>query len=233
MPDARLPGRWLTDIRFDRLSDRAHRTFTNSLMFAVENGTDGLIERRQMRFLHPDGVDDRTESELVAAGLWFQTVEGVKVLKTWSETQTKAEDLEKRREAARDRQRLFREKHKPQSVTERVTRDVTRESLRLGQGLASPPNEEIGGGGALAVTRDVTRNNSEPPARYCLNHPNGTADPCWACARAREGRQAYDKAHSVIPLRPRTPSEEIGEAYCAHKWLPDGTCNFCTARRSA
>lgn len=64
----------------------------------------------------------------------------------------------------------------------------------------------------------------EQSSPYCSNHPNGTDKPCWACKTARANYRPAKKkfvAHA--------------EDMCAdgrHKWLSDGTCNFCTQKRT-
>ncbi len=68
MTDARYPDRWLSDRRFQRLSDSHHRAYINALTWSVSNRTDGVIE--------PDDLDlipqfDKTAVRaFMAAGLW-------------------------------------------------------------------------------------------------------------------------------------------------------------------
>ncbi|WP_157078833.1 hypothetical protein [Herbiconiux solani] len=126
MTDARLPGRWLTDPRMDGLSDRAWRTFTGSLMWSNEAGTDGKIPPRAMRFLHPEGVDSATTAELIKAGLWAPD-EGTVFVPNWELMgQELAEVVNARRAGNRTRKRNERERRKTK-VTEVVTADVTRD----------------------------------------------------------------------------------------------------------
>lgn len=125
MTDSRLPGRWLTDIRFESLSDRAWRTFCGSLMWSNEQGTDGAIPQLAMKYLHPHGVDDATRSELIVARMWRATKTGIQVVDWAGSTgQSAAADIAAQRENNRARQRKHRQK-----ITRDVTRDVTRESL--------------------------------------------------------------------------------------------------------
>ena len=55
MTNANLPDRWLSDRRFRRenLSDAAFRADANSLIYAVGNRTEGVIEPADIRFI-PD-----------------------------------------------------------------------------------------------------------------------------------------------------------------------------------
>ena len=71
MTDARMPPKYLTDPVIADLTDRAFRVFTNGLIYAASNETDGLIPRRAARFLHPDALDlSPMVDEVVKAGLW-------------------------------------------------------------------------------------------------------------------------------------------------------------------
>jgi hypothetical protein len=59
-----------------RLSDRAARTFTASLMWSNESGTDGKLPPECYGFLHPLGLDNPTAEELVSAGWWKSGPDG-------------------------------------------------------------------------------------------------------------------------------------------------------------
>ncbi len=125
MTDSRLPGRWLTDIKFQTLSDRAWRTWCGALLWSNEQGTDGAIPSLAMKYLHPNGVDDATRLELIEAKLWRHTKAGIQVVDWAGSTgQSAAADIAAQRENNRMRQRKHRQK-----VTRDVTRDVTGESL--------------------------------------------------------------------------------------------------------
>jgi hypothetical protein len=138
LTDARLPAEWLTDPRFDALSDRAYRTFCGSLQWANEQGTDGLLTRRSLRFFHPEGVDAATLGELIDSGLWAPVPKSDSVcVPNWEGMgQELASTVEWRKKQARERQRKFREaqgrsakKKGPRSevVTDDVDSDVTRD----------------------------------------------------------------------------------------------------------
>lgn len=51
MTDARLPERWLSDRRLQRLSPEHYRAFINALMYAVANRTDGQIEQGDLALI--------------------------------------------------------------------------------------------------------------------------------------------------------------------------------------
>lgn len=142
MTDARLPAEWLTDPRFDALSDRAFRTYCGSLMWSNEQGTDGELTRRSLRFFHPDAVDSATIGELIDMGLWEPLPGGDSLLvSNWEGMgQEYAATIEWRKKQARERQQKWREaqgkkgkKEAPRSevvtddVTDPVTRDVGQE----------------------------------------------------------------------------------------------------------
>ncbi|KQR86734.1 hypothetical protein [Microbacterium sp. Leaf179] len=149
MTDSRLPGRWLTDITFEQLSDRAWRSFCGSLMWSNEQGTDGVVPDAAMKYLHPHGVDAPTRAELIAAGLWRNTKVGITV-PDWASKmgQSGSQDLADKREQNRERQRRHREKTraKVDPVTRDVTRDVTRESLGKDRTGEERPGKDIAEG---------------------------------------------------------------------------------------
>lgn len=100
MTNANLPGRWLVDPQLEELSDRAWRMFTGSLMYAAEQGTDGVIGRPALRLLHPEGFDLKAAQELLAAGRWEVHGSGYRVV-DWAKTQSTAEQVEHYRERGR------------------------------------------------------------------------------------------------------------------------------------
>lgn len=125
MTDAHLPGRWLTDPRMDALSDRAWRTFTGSLMWSNEQGTDGEIPQRALRLLHPEGVDGPTAAELVAAVLWKPLDTGFQVL-GWNKSQSLAIDVQWQLERNRTNQAAKRKRDREKAQAGRaVTGDVS------------------------------------------------------------------------------------------------------------
>lgn len=139
-----MPSRWLHDRSMEDLSDKAFRVFANSLMLSNEQGTDGDLLTRDLRLLHPEGVDVATASELVAAGKWESTVTGY-VVRDWSVTQSLAADVERKRELGRERQRKRRNAENTgdsEGVTRDVTQDVTRERS-LGQDRTGSSGSEL------------------------------------------------------------------------------------------
>lgn len=128
MTDTRLPSRWLLEPTMEQLSDRAWRTFTGSLMWSNEAGTDGFMPRRSLRLFHPEGVDSATLDELLQSGLWVSEGSDLRVPDWEKKGQELRETVEARREGNRERQRMSRaskKKHKEVTVTRDVTRDVT------------------------------------------------------------------------------------------------------------
>jgi hypothetical protein len=131
MTDTRLPSSWLTSPIMDGLSDRAWRSFTGSLMWSNESGTDGVLPQRAARFFHPEGVDSSTLAELVDAGLWEPFDGGLRI-PGWTELgQEPASVIAQRRENNRIRQQNWRDKQsaelkKPPRQSKPVTDDVTR-----------------------------------------------------------------------------------------------------------
>lgn len=144
MTDSRLPGRWLIDPVMDGLSDRAWRTFTGSLMWSNEAGTDGRLPKRAMRLLHPEGVDSATLRELVEAHLWEPSGADVQI-PDWDRRmgQALAATVERQRDLNRDRQAKHRAK---QRLPSRITNDITRDST--GDLMRESPGEDTTGAGA-------------------------------------------------------------------------------------
>lgn len=160
MTDARLPGRWLTDPAFDALSDRLWRVHSSALMWSAEQGTDGLIPRRTLRLLHPEGADAADADALVEGRLWHAEGSDYRVSE-WDRTQSLAADLERKRELDRERKRRQRAK---EPVTRDGMRDGMRESPRLGEdrlGEARPG--EAKNSQSAGTTRERTRES--PPRR--------------------------------------------------------------------
>jgi hypothetical protein len=219
MVDARLPVEWLGSIRIDNLSDRAFRILAGALMWCNGQGTDGAIPARYTKYLHPDGEDQSAFDELEAAGIWRRTHDGY-ILPGWSDDlrQSTAEEVERYREGARRRQQAYRDRqrggHSPTQITGPVTRDVTADvgtgqlrSLKRASAYATGDD-----------SRDVTHNVASP---HCAKHPDGTREPCGACARARTASEG----------RPRPiPSRAWDCNVDGHKLVADGTCAVCTHR---
>lgn len=124
MTDARLPGRWLNSPTLDQLSDRAWRVHTHALMWSAEQGTDGLIPRRTLRLLHPDGASDDDVSELVAVELWAVEGSDLRVV-DWAKTQSPAEVVERQRERNRRNQQASRDRARERAVSGDVIADVS------------------------------------------------------------------------------------------------------------
>lgn len=145
MADARLRSEWLGQMRFDDLSDAAWRVFTSALMWSVGNGTDGLIPKRYLRYLHPSGtVAPAVITELVKADLWSEQGDNY-VMVDWAGAlgQSTAEQIDKYREDARERQRRRRERAK-----------LRRDAQEGAHGAPDAQNEDV----TQNVTRDVTQN---------------------------------------------------------------------------
>jgi hypothetical protein len=189
MTDARLPERWLSDARLQRVSPEAFRAFANSLMWAVSNRTDGHVPVWALALI--PHIDEQCARELTAAGLWAGHARDGWVVLSFEETQTTAADLAglaDGRRKQRDRQRRHRahsagnhslcgDRPCNPAVTRDATRDVPRLSPRTGQ--ARPGNTRTGSTtSTLATNRSTDR--SEAPATE-----NDVTDMCEACGVRR------------------------------------------------
>ena len=113
MTDARLRGEWLNSMRFDALSDTAWRVFTSGLMWAAENGTNGLVPNRYLRMLHPNGEQTEACQEIVTASLGVLEPTGL-VFLDWDGAlgQSTAFQVETYKANGRKRQRDYRERQR-------------------------------------------------------------------------------------------------------------------------
>lgn len=128
MTDARMPERWLNDIRFRKLSDPEFRTYVVTLMWSVANRTNGTLMADELEFI-PDVAEDHSR-RLVELNLW-SAVPGGWMIRDFEATQTSKEQLEglelKRRQDA-VRARTYRDRKKAGS------RDSSRDSSRDDRG---------------------------------------------------------------------------------------------------
>lgn len=156
MTDARLRGEWLTAPAHDGLTDAAYRVLHNALMHSAEQGTDGAIAMRELRFLYPGVLEPSLLDELERAGFWERTQAGYQLL-GWSTDlgQSTAAEVSEYRQKARERQRKRRNAVRAaeqvtlsgeplsdevvtRDVTREVTRDVARDVGKARQGLSLP-----------------------------------------------------------------------------------------------
>lgn len=137
MTDARLPGYWLNEMRFQDLTDKQWRVFTNLLMWSVEQGTDGHVPARYVNTVHLDGVKDEDLDALVTCGVLERVSDGVQMLR-WDDAnglrQSLAATVEAYRARKRDNQRASRAARKARSVTGDMGGDV---SGNVGRGYSS------------------------------------------------------------------------------------------------
>ncbi|MFI8593868.1 hypothetical protein ACIGCK_05490 [Microbacterium sp. NPDC078428] len=220
MTDARLPGYWLTELRFMDMTDRVWRIFTNSLMWSAEQGTDGHVSSRHYRFLHAEGVTDADIEALVSAELAELTDDGFQ-LRGWSDErglrQSPAATVAAYRERKRRNQAVYRGRRKSEQESGDVTGHVAE---HVGGGVGLPLGSNSSRGASAYVAGHVTGNAS----RFCAKHPNGTTDPCWACKAAREAAEQTEAEN-------RPKRHQFGApALCPsgeHRWTADGTCARC------
>ncbi|WP_065289263.1 hypothetical protein [Mycolicibacter kumamotonensis] len=102
MTDARLPERWLSDRRLQRLSAEHYRTFINALLWSVTNRTDGRIEREDVGLI-PHWSANAAKA-FVDAGLFTPQSDGW-LISDYAATQTARSELETL-ERIRQRDRL-------------------------------------------------------------------------------------------------------------------------------
>jgi hypothetical protein len=208
MADARLRGEWLGSLRHDNLSDTAWRVFTGALMWSNENGTDGLIPKRYLKYLHPEGEQSDAINAIEAAGMWVRQGNDYQLLdwdgelgqSTALEVQTYKANGRKRSKAYRERVRaklanqVGFEAPKSGSTTRDATRDV-RANVGKGKGTGKGTDSS-----AEEDHRFAAKASAEvPDAEVVLEHSDvagasssieiapASQDYCRVCGRSLEG----------------------------------------------
>lgn len=207
MTDARLRGEWLTAAAHDGLTDAAYRVLHNALMHSNEQGTDGAIERRELRFLYPGPIDQSWLDELEAAGFWEATPTGYQFV-GWVDKlgQSTAADVEHQRNRNREKQARWRARNA--ASTESAPEDI--EAAR-----AARETGDIAGDVTGYVTGVVGQDRTGPfRASPALKEKRART----SAARAVSGGGMI----TVLPGKPCAPGE--------HKLVSDGTCLRCDIR---
>lgn len=155
MTDARLPGYWLNEMRFQDLSDKQWRVFTGLLMWSVEQGTDGHVPTRYIGTVHLDGVDDADLDALAACGVLERVKTGVQMLR-WDDPnglrQSSAATVAAYRDRKRANQASYRERLKSQSVTGNGNGNMTGQVGGGFKSLASSSSAYVAGNQTDHVT---------------------------------------------------------------------------------
>jgi hypothetical protein len=168
----------------DGLSDRAFRTFVNSLAYGAEHGTDGHLPRRALRVLHPEGVDEATAAELVTADKWSPQPDGCYEVADWERTQSLSKQVEWQHERNRRKVRAYRERQRTDDgVTGYVTGYYGGEARR-GEARPSLEQNHAGTSGGFEAGGYV-RACEACQHNYAFDEP-----PCPEHAVSVNGRQA-------------------------------------------
>lgn len=223
MTDARLKGEWLTAAAHDGLSDAAYRVLHNGLMHSAEQGTDGFIATRELRFLYPGPIDPAILDEIAIAGFWEKTPSGYQFI-DWAGKlgQSTAVDVEKQREANRQRKRT-------QRAREKARRDATDDPPRDENTpeRATAPETAPQAARAEESQRDTRRDvtvgvgqDRQTPSTYPVptpqQDPGGDAD----------GTQPRASADPFGLTTPPLAAPELSPFCPDH---PNGTTRPCTA----
>lgn len=127
MTDARLAPSFLDHPVIESLSSDAFRVYVNAIVYTVDKGFDGLVPKRALRLLHPEGMVAGEVKELVAAGLWTAVEDGYEI-RNLLRYQTPAAEVEQQKENARLRKQRSREnalRTEKAKLSAPVTRDGT------------------------------------------------------------------------------------------------------------
>jgi len=147
----------------EQLSDRGWRIWTNILMYANEQGTDGLVPRTAFRFLHAEGVTASTLDELCAADLIEIVDAGALKVRDWvGMGQERAVRVEQRRQANRQKAQAYRDRKRPPKAGD-VTGDVT--------GLDAGQDEDRTGTGQARLSTRADANADDPVTSWPVRVP--------------------------------------------------------------
>ena len=91
MTDARMPERWVSDRRLQRLSDAHYRSYFQALLWSVSNRTDGVIEPEDLGLIPNFAVG--APQAFVTARLWTPLRHGW-LIADFDATQTVRSELE-------------------------------------------------------------------------------------------------------------------------------------------
>ena len=131
MTDGRIPGKWINEPRFVEMSVDAWCIFTKAIAWSNEAGTDGLVKRRYLGLLHPQGEMPAANHEIAALGLWRPTSDGFQFI-DWNKKahhgglgQELAAVVQGQKERSKSNQQAYRDRLKGKSDdTAPVTGDV-------------------------------------------------------------------------------------------------------------
>ncbi|WP_292815578.1 hypothetical protein [Microbacterium sp.] len=198
MVDARIKGEWLTQAAHDSLSDAAYRIFHNGLMHAAEQGTNGAVDERELRFLYPRAIDPAWLEEIEAAGFWARTAAGYQFI-DWSGAlgQSTAQDVDKQREANRNRKRAQRAREKAVKDGDTAT-DAAQGNTREAPARENEPNPPTTHAGK---NEGVTSSPSQRESRGASRR-----DVTVGVGKERKGK-AFPSLSEEIP-----PDRGVGES---------------------
>ena len=160
--------------------------------------TDGHIARKQIR---REGGTATQVDQLIDSGLWKVCESHTNCVRfhDWNRYQITHASATKKRDDQNRRQRESRstkaaDQQEPQNVTRDIERDRGRDGPRDGERDPLIPvtnTYSIQLGGESYVGR--TPASTDPPPRFCDQHPGGTDEPCGACGTARRRAELADR----------------------------------------
>lgn len=192
-------------------------TLTGS--WSAKELTDGLIPAEVVEEF---GGTSKLVEFLIASELWEPAENGVQ-FRNWSKWQrTKAQVLDFRAGEAERKRKQRERKAKPSDQEERnvsqprpggTPAGLRPESPQV-SGLPKPLPKPlpistyVGGDVALVDAHEP----NDPPPTHCPKHPDGTSEPCGACADARRDREAIERAN-----REQQRAQREAEQQAAHE----------------
>ncbi|WP_141870905.1 hypothetical protein [Microbacterium saperdae] len=181
----------------------------NALMHCAEQGSDGAISNRELRFLYPGVIGSETLAELQEAGFWSPTLDGYQLI-GWSTTlgQNTASEIEGYREMNRIRQRKWREE-RSRKAAESAAQQAQALDIPVAQGgVAGEKKEALK---SMGETRDITRDITRD-VTVTVQARTGTAKAVPARAQDLNGpvpensrQEPVDNFEGTGPEPPRAP----------------------------
>lgn len=174
MTDARLPDRWLHDRRMNRLSDGHFRSYVLSLIYAVSNRTDGVVEPEDLATI-PKFAAGAVKA-LVDNELWQPREKGWLII-DFESTQSSREALEAAEQArnqARAKDRVRKAKARAEAKSEPDVPQDVRPDVRVEVQPESEPETQARRGQARRG-----KDKGDPPPTLALavgDEWHGTGD---------------------------------------------------------
>jgi hypothetical protein len=226
---AKLLANYAEDDAIIEAGEKAELLFVRSLAFCADSDQDGYISDSQLTRVVGAGMRDAAAraKRLVAVGLWTRE-QGGYMVRSWTKIHETAEERGRRLKADRERKASGRNPDaNPNGTTTGIQPDRQPESAGFPV-LIQSTTEQSSTEQSSRVDLEGKRNETlratadTPPPRFCDKHmPAGTDQPCRACRRARETRDAWEaeqqrsrRDENVAQLRAEREARTLAIRHC-------------------